>query len=145
MDLTIGNPPCHHNVRRRMGLREHILDLLAGFDIPLGYVMRQHIRFPLFPHGTFSFRHHTLTYCLHNLEGLLRLHAHLDQIQHDIITGTDCRGNGRHAAHDQILCIAQPYVGTVGQTGDTHQIGKRLGFRINNHLHSKVCTELRNA
>ena len=126
-----------------MGLREHVLDLLTGFNIPLGYIVGQHVFFPLFPHGASALRHHAFTHGLHDLEGLLRFHTHLDQIQHDIVTGTDGGGNRCHAAHDQILCISQPYVGTVGQAGNTHQIGKCLGLGIDNHLHGEIGTKLR--
>ena len=35
IDLAVSDPVRHHNVGRRMGLREHILDLLARPDIPV--------------------------------------------------------------------------------------------------------------
>ena len=55
----------------------------------------------------------------------LTLQSLIDQVDHDIITGTDGRGNRRLSLLDQCLCIPQPYVRTMGQTGDTDQIRKR--------------------
>ena len=39
MNLKIGDAEGHHHIRHRVGLREHIADLVAGVDIPLGDVV----------------------------------------------------------------------------------------------------------
>ncbi len=45
------------------------------------------------------------------------LSSPIDQVDHDIITGTDGRGNGRFSFLDQCLCITQPHIRTMGQSG----------------------------
>ena len=145
MDLAVGNAPCHHNIGCRVCFREHILDLFAGLDVPIRHIVICHVLFPLFPVGALSLCNRPLSNCLHDLEGLCRLYAHRDQIEHNIVSGTDRGRNGRHPAHDQILGIAQPHVGSVGQTGNTNQIGESLRLCIDYHLHRKVCAELRNS
>ena len=136
--LTVGDTVSHHNVGRRMGLREHVFDLFAGPDIPVGNVMFLHLRLPL------RFQTLTFSHALHDRKGLLTLQALLDQITHDIVSRTDGRGNRRLSFLDQRLRIAQPYVRTVGQTGNPDQIRKALRFRVHKHLHGKLRTELRN-
>ncbi len=82
-----------------MGLREHVLDLLAGIDIPLGHIVSQHILTP----GILQ--RLMLTGGLHDGEGLSRIHAHMHQIDHDIISTTDGILQGGDALQNQILCI----------------------------------------
>ena len=69
----------------------------------------------------------------------------MDQIDHDIVTGTDRGGDGRLSFLDQHLGVSQPHVGSMGQSGDTNQIGEIFRFRIDQHLHGEIRTELRHA
>ena len=103
-----------------MGLRKHVLDLLTGPDVPVRHIVGFHLLFPL------RFQSLTFTDALHDGEGKLTLQSLIDQVDHDIITGTDGRGNGRFSFLYQCLCITQPHIRTMGQTGDTDQIRKRL-------------------
>ncbi len=73
------------------------------------------------------------------------LQSLLDQIDHDIVTGTDGRLDRCLALLDQGLGVAQPHVRSVGQTGDPHQVRKILGLCIQEHLHGKIRSELRDA
>ena len=68
-----------------------------------------------------------------------------DQIDHDIVTGTDGRLNGGRPLLDQLLGISQPDVGSVSQSGDPHQVGKIFRLGIDQHLHGEVGSKLRNA
>ena len=121
-----------------MGLGEHILYLLAGVDVPVGHVLLLHGGDPVILQAL------ALPDALHDGEGQAGLHPHLDQVDHDIVTGTDGRGNGGRAAHDQILGVAQPHVRAVGKPRNAHQVREGLGLGIDYHLHGEVGAELRN-
>ena len=108
-----------------MGFREHVLNLFTRPDIPVRYIMRTHDFF-LFRCQTFP-----LTHLFHDCERLFTLQSLLNQIDHDIITRANRRGNGCLSLFDKSLCIAKPYIGTMGQTGDTDQIRKILWFGVN--------------
>ena len=86
---------------------EHIFDLFAGFDVPVRHIAGTHIFFHV-RCQTFS-----LTYTLHDLKGTFIFHAHTDQIDHNIITGTDRRRQRTVTVFNIILCIAKPYIGTM--------------------------------
>ena len=97
-----------------MGLGEHVLDLFTGPDIPVRHIVGDHVCLPLRPVVTFALGHGTLSDSLHDLEGFLGIQPLADQVDHDIVTGTDGRGNGGFSFQDQRLGIAQPYVRSVG-------------------------------
>ena len=42
MHLKVGHPKGHHNIGRRMGFGEHVLDLSTGFDVPLRNIVFLH-------------------------------------------------------------------------------------------------------
>ena len=96
-----------------MRLREHVLDLLAGPDIPVRYIVVKHVLLPLRPLITLSFRNDTFSHILHDLKGLLRFQSHTDQIRHDIISCADCGGNGGLLLLDQSLRITKPHIRTM--------------------------------
>ena len=107
-----------------MGFGEHVLDLFTGPDIPVRHIMGKHLRLPL------RFQALSLSHRLHNGKGQRRVNSHLNQIDHNIISTADGSGNGGLSFLNQSTGIAQPYIGTMTQTGNTHQIRKGLGFRI---------------
>ena len=121
-----------------MGFREHIFDLFAGPEIPVRHLM--------FLHDFLIIRCQALPFTdtFHNLERLFGFNPFVDQIDHNIISCTDSRGNLGFTFLNQCLRIAQPYIRTMGQTGDTHQIRKCFRFCITEHLHNEFRTELRN-
>ena len=86
----------------------------------------------------------TLTDDLHNLKCHLRLQTLVHQVYHDTVTGTDNGGNIASTRLNQVLCIAQPHVGAVGQTGYLHQVGEGLRLTIQQHLAGKAGTHLGN-
>ena len=129
--LTVGNAPCHHNIRGCMGFREHVLNLLTGPDIPVRYIVIDHILLPFRPFVTFSFCHNSLPDILHNLKRFLGIQSHANQIDHDIIPCTDGGRNRCLLFLNQCLCIAKPYVRTMGQPCNTHQIRKFFWLCIN--------------
>ena len=69
----------------------------------------------------------------------------IDQIDHDIVSGTDRSGNRCLSRFDQNLCISKPHIRSVGQTGNTDQIRKRLRIGILYHLDYEICTEFRDS
>ena len=142
-DLAVGNAPCHHNVSDCVGFREHVLDALAAPDVPVRYVVGLHVCFPLVPVFAFAAGDFAFTDVFHDVEAFLAVDALADQIGHDVVTGTDSRGDGCFAFFKQRLGIADPHVCSVGQAGDTNQIGKGGRLRIDKHLHGEVGTEFR--
>ena len=143
IDLTVSDPVSHHDIGRRMGLREHVLDLLTGPDIPVRHAMLRHILLKLRPLLTLPFCHGSLTHTLHDGKGFLTVKPLVDKICHNIVTGTDSRGNGSLSAPDQLLCVIQPYVRSMRKTGNTDQIRKCLWLGIHYHLDNEVCSKLR--
>ena len=121
-----------------MRLREHVLDLLTGPDIPVRNPVLRHLLFPL------RLQSLALTDRLHDRKRKTFLKSLLDQIDHDIITRTDRSLNRCLALLDERLGIPQPYIRTMGQTRDTHKVRKILRLRVNQHLHREIRTELRN-
>ena len=99
-----------------MGLREHVLDQLTGPDIPVRYVVFFHRRDPLITEA-FS-----LTDTLHDRECQATLYPFTNKVDHDVISGTDGSGNGCFSFLDQHLCIAKPYVCTMGKSRNTDQV-----------------------
>ena len=85
----------------------------------------------------------SLSHNLHNFKGHRRVQPVVNQIQHDAVTGTDYLTDVAGAAFDEILRIAQPYVGAVGQTGNLQQIRKILRLTIQQHLPDKRRAHLR--
>ena len=121
-----------------MGLGEHILDLLAGPDIPVRHI--------LFLHGRFKFRLQSLslTNALHNGKGQGTVHALIDQIDHNIITTADTVGNVSRSLQNQRLRIAKPYVRSVAEPRDPDQVREALGLSVKKHLDHEIRTEFRN-
>ena len=137
--LEPGDSVCHHNVSCRMGFREHIFDFFAGPDIPVRNAVFFHGGDPLISE-TFSF-----TDALHNSKGKTTFHTLTDQVDHNIITGTDCRGNSSFSLFNQCLRISQPYIRTVGKSGNTDQIRKIFRLGIHKHLHGEISTKFWNS
>ena len=52
----------------------------------------------------------------HNFKRHALFNALVDEVNHDVVTGTDNFGNGAGSVFDKILCIADPNVGAVGKT-----------------------------
>ena len=122
-----------------MGLGEKIFDLFAGTDIPVRNTGCYHL---LFCSGRQTL---ALTDRFHDLECALIRHATGNQINHDIVTGADCLVNSGCLGIDQILCITQPHVRTVGVATDSHQEVKFGGQSIQQNAAGKAGIELRNA
>ena len=120
-----------------MCFREHILDLFTRPYIPFRYIMFSHSCFPLITKPL------TFTYSLHDGERETALYPHTDEVDHDIISCTDCSGNCCFSLFDESLCISQPYVCTMRQTCNTYKVRKILRLCINKHLHRKIRTKLR--
>ena len=122
-DLAVGDPPRHHNVGGRVGLGEHVLDFFAGPDIPVRHPVGRHLLLPL------RFQPLAFSDALHDGEGKSLLQSHTDQVDHDVVSGTDRRPNGSFPLLNQSLGISQPYVRAVGQSGNADQIREifRLG------------------
>jgi len=99
-----------------MGFREHVFDLLAGPDVP--------VRYSGFLHGLLKLRSQSLpfSHLLHNSKGKLAVHPFINQIGHNIITGTDGRRDRRFPLQNKSLGIIQPHIGSVRQSGNPDQV-----------------------
>ena len=96
-----------------MGFREHIFYLAAALDVPVRHIVLPH---GLFPAGRkAALGHLALTDGFHNIEGHLRFEALAQQIEHDTVTAADDLRDGTGAAADELVGVARPDVGAVGQ------------------------------
>ena len=121
---------------------EHIFDFQTAVNVPLrNIVILQHLD-ALRRKGLGRF---ALTGILHDLERLFRLNALVQQIGHDAVTGPDDIRNGAGAVVDEILGVAQPYVRSVGQTGNLQKVAELLGLGIQQHLDGKARAHFRNS
>ena len=85
----------------------------------------------------------TLTDDLHDLERRFVLDPFEDQIVHDVVTSGNDLTHRRRPGTDVVLRVVQPYVCTVRKSGNAHQIGEFIRFRIVQHLPGKRGSELR--
>ena len=122
-----------------MRFREHVLDPLAGFDVPVRHLMLPHLAL-LLRSETLALAHR-----LHDLEGMLGLHAPVDEVQHDVVTGADRGSELAEALADKILGIVQPDIGPVGETRDTNELRESLWLCIPEHAHDETGAEFRDA
>ena len=125
----------HHDIRDRVRLREHILDLLARVDVPLGHM--------LLVHGGFHFLGQSLALSdgFHRLERQLGLDALQDQVVHNIVSAADTAGQ-RNALADQLCGIAEPNIRAVRQTGNRNQLRERRWVRLLYHAAHELGSEL---
>ena len=107
--------------------------------------MVKHILLPFLPVPAFFLCDSPLSHRLHNLKRLLRIQSHTYQIRHNVIARADCRGNCRLSLLNQRLCIAEPNICSVRQSGDSDKVGKIFRLRINDHLHRKIRAKFWNA
>ena len=122
-----------------MCLREHVLDFFAGPDIPVRHLVLPHVFFPL--------RRESLAFAdrLHDFKALLRIHAPLNQREHDVVSRTNSGLNGRRALGNEHLRIALPDIGAVCKPRNANQVGKALRLGLNDHVHREIGAELGNA
>ena len=128
MHLAPGDPERHDDIGGRMGLREHVFYGVAGPDVP--------VRDPVLSHllavGIMIavLRELALTYELHDFERASGLQSHIDQVDHDVVTGADRGLNRTLSFGDQLLGVSDPDVGTMCQTCDADKVGYifRLGL-----------------
>ena len=139
IDLIPGDSPRHHDIGRGVGFRKHVFDLLAGFDVPFRHIMLSHLLLPL---GSQAFPFPDL---LHDHERHLRVKSLADQVNHDVVTAADGGRDRAGPAHNQVLGVAQPDVGSVRKTGDPDQVRQVLRFCVDQHLDRKFRSELRDS
>ena len=135
MHLVPSETDGRHNVRRRVRLREHVLDLLTGADIPFGHVVRAHLGLP------FGRKTLTLSHRLHDLEGERVLESVADQVVHDVVSTSDNVRNIADALFNEVLRVIRPNVGTVRESGNLQKVGKVSRLCLLNHLHNESRTE----
>ena len=97
------------------------------------------------PGGKAALGHLALTDSLHDVEGHLRLEALAEQIEHDAVTAADDLRDGAGAAADELVGVAGPDVGAVGQARDLDQLGEILGTGLHQHSAHEVGTHLGDA
>ena len=136
MHLVPAQADGRHIVGGGVGLGEHVLDLLTGGDVPVGHANLPHFGFVL---GGQSL---ALTHHFHDLEGVGFLHSVADESQHDIVSRSDNLGNVTGSVGDQLLGIARPHVGAVGETRDLKQIREGLGLTFLQHLDDEAGAQL---
>ena len=125
----------HHDIGDRVRLGEHILDLFARVDVPVGHVLLAHRALHLLGQAL------ALTHGLHGLERQLGLHALQNQVVHDIVAAADAAGQ-RDALVHQLLRVAQPHVRAVRQAGNRDQLGKGRGLGLLDHAAHEFGAEL---
>ena len=96
-----------------MGLGEHILDLAAALDVPVRHLVLPHGFLPAILEAALGYL--ALTHSLHDIKGHLGLQTLAQQVQHDAVTAANDLRNGAGAAADQLVRVAGPHIGAVGQ------------------------------
>ena len=89
MHLKVGHTKGHHNIGRRMGFGEHVLDLPTGLDVPLRNIVFLHgldVAIALF---FWDLEPHAFPHALHDGKGRLRLEPCVHEVDHDVIPTTD--------------------------------------------------------
>ena len=137
MHLVPSQPDSRHIVRGGVCFREHILDFLAGRDVPVRHIGGAHLCLILRSQSL------ALTHHLHDFESMTLLHTVADQCQHDGVTRPDDVGNGTGSVLYQILRVVRPDIGAVRQSGYLEQVGKRLRAGFLQHLDNEFGTKLR--
>ena len=143
VDLEPHQADGRHQVGHGVGLGEHILDLAAGFNIPVGHIVLAHGLLP--PGLEAALGDLALTHGLHDVERHLRLQSLAQQVQHDAVTAADDLRNRAGTRADQLVGVAGPDVGAVGQAGDLDQLGEILRLGIQKHLAHEVCAHFGDA
>lgn len=139
MDFAVGNAVGHHDVGRRVGAREEIFYLLTRLDEPFGDAALAEDFDDLRRDAP------ALADFFHRLEGKQRVDAVVDEVHHDVIARGDSVFDGALAAPNQVLRVAEPDVGAVGETGNAHEVGEYVRLRVVNHLARERRAELRDA
>ena len=103
-----------------MGLGEHILDLAAGLDVPVRHLVLPHGFLPAGLEAALG--HLAFTDRLHDIKGHLGLQPLAQQVEHDAVTAADNLRDGAGAAADQLIGVAGPDIGAVGQARDLDQL-----------------------
>ena len=138
IDLIPCKTDSRHNVGGGVRLREHVLNLLAGPDIPIGHTVLYHSGLPI------RLKSLTLSYRLHDVEGELTLKTVGDKIKHNTVTCTHNLGNCAGACLNKLLGITEPYVCSVSQSRNLEKIGKVLWLRLQENLLKESGTKLGN-
>ena len=129
----------HGYIGHGMAAREHVLDLVAAVDGPLGHVVLAHGLLP------FGFEPAALAHAFHDVEAHLLLHALGDQEVHDVVAGTEALSQLGRAGIDDVLRVAQPHVRSVRETGDADEFLHGGGPRLHEHATHEARAELRDA
>ena len=138
INLEPGDAESHHAVGHGVGLGEQILDLLAGANVPIRHAGGHHF---LLRTGRQT---PALTDGLHDLEGPLVRHTAGDEVEHNIVTGTDGLVHRGGLGVDEVLGVAQPHIGTVGIATDPHQEVELLRQGIQQNATGEAGIEFRN-
>ena len=136
-------PNGRHQVGDGVGLGEHILDLSAGFNIP--------VRDLVLPHGFLpagleaALCHLTFADGLHDIEGHLWFQPLAEQVKHNAVTAADDLRDGAGSVPDEFIGVVGPDVSAVRQAGDLDQLGEILGPRLHQHSAHEVRAHFRDA
>ena len=144
MHLEPRNTERHHNIRNGVRLRKKVGYLAARLNVPLGNAECVHLLLGIAGELAASLDL-ALTHGLHGLKRQRRLHALLDEVEHDIVTAADGLVNGGDVVDDEVADIARPNIGAVGEAGQAHQRIKLRRLRLNKHLTGKAGAELGDA
>ncbi|SCH49485.1 Uncharacterised protein [uncultured Faecalibacterium sp.] len=126
-----------------MGLGEHILDLAAALDVPVRHLVLPHGFLPAILETALG--HLALAHSLHDIKGHLGFQPLAQQVQHDAVTAANDLRNGAGAAADQLVRVAGPHIGAMGQARDLDQLGEVLGPCLHQHTAHEVGTHFRDA
>ena len=101
-----------------MSAREHVLDLLACLDVPLGNAAFAQ-DFYCFFFDAFSFSDR-----FHRLEGEKRIDTVVNQVHHDVIARRYGFAQSTLTVADEILSVAEPNVRAMRKARNSHEIAE---------------------
>ena len=144
MHLEPGDTEGHGDVGHGVGFGEQVLDLPAGLNVPFRNVVFLHFFYdPVWP--AFALMDDALSHRFHEFEAAQLVHAHGDEVEHDVISTADGLGDRGGARQDQVLGVAQPHVSAMRETGQAQEGVKVLGLGVDEHPTGKAGAELRDA
>ena len=143
VELEPHQPDGAHQVGHSVGLGEHILDLAAGLDVPVRHLVLPHGFLPAGLEAALG--HLALTDRLHDIKGHLGLQPLAQQVEHDAVTAADDLRDGAGAAADQLVGVAGPDIGAVGQARDLDQLREVPGPGLHQHSAHEVGAHFRDA
>ena len=143
VNFEVGYPERHHYICGGMSLREHILYLFTGVNIPFRHVIFTHSGFKVFRHTLFCGS--ALSDKLHDFKRHAGFKPMVQKVYHNIVTQSYNFRQGCGFILDKVLRVVKPNISTVGKSGYYKQFHKGCRHSVNQHSADKVGSKFRNA